>query len=108
MADIYFFLKMGIKSYIEESFSLYFKNTSFIFNRNFDNNFLRPLFINNMSLYKDLIQKNKLKADLWRTIGNLLDNKINQILPEYRKIIEDMKNKVLKYTEIIAKSNEKL
>ena len=108
MADIYFFLKMGIKSYIEQSFSLYFENTKFIFNRNFDNNFLHPLFINNMSLYKDLIQKNKLKADLWRTIGNLLDNKINQILLEYRKIIEDMKNKVLKYTEIIAKSNEKI
>ena len=108
MADIYFFLKMGIKSYIEQSFSQYSKNTKIILNKNFDNNFLYPLFINDMSLYKDLIQKNKLKVGTWRIIGNLLDQKINQILREYKKIIEENKKKVLKYTEKYNKSEKEI
>ena len=106
MADIYLFFKEGIKSYIEQSFSKYSKNTDIIFDKNFDNKFLHPLFINDISLYKNLIQKNKLKAEIWRLIGDLLDQKIEQILTECQKIIIDMKNKVLKYSEKIRKSNK--
>ena len=51
MADIYLFFKEGIKSYIEQSFSKYSKNTDIIFDKNFDNKFLHPLFINDISLY---------------------------------------------------------
>ena len=108
MADIYIFFEEGIKSYIEQSFSKYSKNTNIIFDKNFDNNFLRPLFINDISLYKTLIQKNKLKAEIWRLIGELLDKKINLILGVYKKNIIDMKNKVLKYTERIKNSNKKI
>ena len=106
MADIYLFFKEGIKSYIEQSFLKYSKNTDIIFDKNFDNKFLHPLFINDISLYKNLIQKNKLKAEIWRLIGDLLDKKIEQILTECQKIIIDMKNKVLKYSEKIRKSNK--
>ena len=106
MADIYLFFKEGIKSYIEQSFLKYSKNTDIIFDKNFDNKFLHPLFINDISLYKNLIQKNKLKAEIWRLIGDLLYQKIEQILTECQQNIIDMKNKVLKYSEKIRKSNK--
>ena len=49
MADIYIFFEEGIKSYIEQSFSKYSKNEDIIFRRSFDNEFLQPLFLNDIS-----------------------------------------------------------
>ena len=106
MADIYIFFEEGIKSYIEQSFSKYSKNEEIIFKRSFDNEFLRPLFINDISLYKNLIQKNKLKSEIWGLIGNLHDQNIKQILQKYGAFLDKKKNKLLKYTELKKKSNE--
>ena len=106
MADIYIFFEEGIKSYIEQSFSKYSKNEEIIFKRSFDNEFLRPLFLNDISLYKNLIQKNKLKSEIWGLIGNLHDQNIKQILQKYGAFLDKKKNKLLKYTELKKKSNE--
>ena len=106
MADIYIFFEEGIKSYIEQSFSKYSKNEEIIFKRSFDNEFLRPLFLNDISLYKNLIQKNKLKSEIWGLIGNLHDQNIKQILQKYNAFLDKKKNKLLKYTELKKKSNE--
>ena len=106
MADIYIFFEEGIKSYIEQSFSKYSKNEEIIFKRSFDNEFLRPLFINDISLYKNLIQKNKLKSEIWGLIGILHDQNIKQILQKYNAFLDKKKNKLLKYTELKKKSNE--
>ena len=106
MADIYIFFEEGIKSYIEQSFSKYSKNEEIIFKRSFDNEFLCPLFINDISLYKNLIQKNKLKSEIWGLIGNLHDQNIKQILQKYNAFLDKKKNKLLKYTELKKKSNE--
>ena len=106
MADIYIFFEEGIKSYIEQSFSKYSKNEEIIFKRSFDNEFLYPLFINDISLYKNLIQKNKLKSEIWGLIGILHDQNIKQILQKYNAFLDKKKNKLLKYTELKKKSNE--
>ena len=106
MADIYIFFEEGIKSYIEQSFSKYSKNEEIIFKRSFDNEFLSPLFLNDISLYKNLIQKNKLKSEIWGLIGNLHDQNIKQILQKYNAFLDKKKNKLLKYTELKKKSNE--
>lgn len=106
MADIYIFFEEGIKSYIEQSFSKYSKNEEIIFKRSFDNEFLRPLFLNDISLYKNLIQKNKLKSEIWGLIGNLHDQNIKQILQKYNAFLDKKKNKLVKYTELKKKSNE--
>ena len=106
MADIYIFFEEGIKSYIEQSFSKYSKNEEIIFKRSFDNEFLYPLFINDISLYKNLIQKNKLKSEIWGLIGILHDQNIKQILQKYNAFLDKKKNKLVKYTELKKKSNE--
>ena len=106
MADINSFFEEGIKSYIEQSFLKYSKNAEIIFDKNFDNNLIQPLFINDISLYKNLIQKNKLKSEIWGLICELIDKKINQLIAEYNETVKNMKNQVIKYTQKIKKSND--
>ena len=106
MADIYIFFEEGIKSYIEQSFSKYSKNEDIIFRRSFDNEFLQPLFLNDISLYKNLIQKNKLKSEIWGLIRSLHDQNIKQILQKYNAFLDKKKNKLLKYTDKKKRANE--
>lgn len=106
MADINSFFEEGIKSYIEQSFLKYSKNAKIIFDKNFDTNLIQPLFINDISLYKNLIQKNKLKSEIWGLIFELIDQLINKLLSEYNETLKNMKNKIIKYVQKIKKSNE--
>ena len=105
MADINSFFEEGIKSYIEQSFLKYSKSIETIFDKNFDTNLIQPLFISDISLYKNLIQKNKLKSEIWGLIYNLIDQKINQLLYVCNDVVKNMKNQVIKYTQKIKKSN---
>lgn len=105
MADINSFFEEGIKSYIEQSFLKYSKSIETIFDKNFDTNLIQPLFISDISLYKNLILKNKLKSEIWGLIYNLIDQKINQLLFGCNDVVKNMKNQVIKYTQKIKKSN---
>ena len=105
MADINSFFEEGIKSYIEQSFLKYSKSIETIFDKNFDTYLIQPLFISDISLYKNLIQKNKLKSEIWGLIYNLIDQKINQLLCGCNDVVKNMKNQVIKYTQKIKKSN---
>ena len=106
MADVNSFFEEGIKSYIEKSFLKYIKKDEIIFDKNLDNILIQPLFINGISLYKSLIQKNKLKSEIWGLIGELYNQNINQLLLEYNNTVEKEKNKALKYIKYIQKSND--
>ena len=108
MADIDIFFEEGIKSYIDQSFSKYSKDNDIIFHRKFDNNVIHPLFINDISLFKNIIQKNKLKSEIWCLIVGLFEQKINLLLNQYDESIKNMRKNVLKYTEQIKKSHEKI
>ena len=105
MADINSFFEEGIKSYIEQSFLKYSKSIETIFDKNFDTNLIQPLFVSDISLFKNLIQKNKLKSEIWGLIYNLIDQKINQLLCGCNDVVKNMKNQVIKYTQKIKKSN---
>jgi len=106
MADIYSFFEEGIKSYIEQAFAKYSENTESIFHKSFDNNLINPLFINDITLFKNLIQKNKLKSEIWGHIGDLIDQSINQLLNIFNESIKNMQTKILKYTQKIKNSTE--
>ena len=77
MAETYSFFEEGIKSYIDQSISKYTKTPEIIFERDFDNTFLNPIFINDLSLFKNLIQKNKLKNEIWKSLNDTFFKQIN-------------------------------
>ena len=104
MADTFQFFEEGIKSYIEQSISNNSK-TDIIIDRGFDNKFLYPLFINDITLFKNLIQKNKLKNSIWKSIGDLIFQKINNILTDFSENIKEIETKILQYKERIKKNN---
>ena len=94
MADIYYFFEEGIKSYIDQSFKKDTKNELFIINKNYDNNLLQPIFINDISLYKNLIQKNKLKSEIWLLILEKMEQKISEVLSDFNISIEKINKNI--------------
>ena len=105
MAEIFTFFEEGLKSYIDQSFSKYAKNPEIIFDKNFENIILNPLFINDISLFKNLIQKNKLKSEIWKSIGDFLYVKMNGIINESNDSIKLYQTKLSQYKERIKRSN---
>ena len=105
MAEIYTFFEEGIKSYIEQSFSKYSETSEIIFDKNFDNIILNPLFINDITLFKNLILQNKLKSEIWESIGDILYQKLKDIINIYKDNIKSYETKILQYKERIKKSN---
>ena len=77
-----------------------------IFEKDFDNIVLNPLFINDISLFKNLIQKNKLKYDIWKSLGDLFDTKIEDILISFKGSINEIDVKINHYKERIKKTNK--
>ena len=105
MAEIFTFFEEGLKSYIEQSFTKYGKNPEIIFDKNFENSMLNPLFNNDISLFKNLIQKNKLKSEIWKSIGDFLYQNLNGIIKEFKDSIESYETKILQYKGRIKRSN---
>ena len=56
-SEIYFFIN-SLKTHIESSLKKYEGNLSIIFDKDFDNILLNPLFINNINLFRDIISQN--------------------------------------------------
>lgn len=105
MVETFSFFEEGIKSYIEQSVSKYSETPEIIFKRDFDNILLNPLFINDLSLFKNLIQKNKLKCEIWKSLGDTLLQKLNNISSNLKEAVKNVENKILKYKERIKKNN---
>ena len=106
MAETYSFFEEGIKSYIEQSVSKYSKTPEIIFERAFDNTFLNPLFINDLSLFKNLIQKNKLKIEIWKSLSDTFFKHLNDIISIFKEAINGVDTKILKYKERMKKYNK--
>ena len=105
MVETFSFFEEGIKSYIEQSISKYSETPEIIFKRDFDNILLNPLFINDLSLFKNLIQKNKLKCEIWKSLGDTFLQKLNNISRNLKEAVKNVENKILKYKERIKKNN---
>ena len=103
MAEAFTFFEEGIKSYINQSFTKYSGNPKILFKSSFDNKLLNPLFINDISLFKNLIQKNKLKNEIWKSIGETIFQKRNDVLNIFNEAIKNTNNKISIYEQIIIK-----
>ena len=106
MADTFSFFEEGIKSYIDQSIEKYSKTPEIIFDKDFDNIILNPIYINDISLFKNLIQKNKLNCIIWKSLGDLLFQKINDISNNFQESINNVDTKILQYKERIKKLNK--
>ncbi len=104
MAETYSFFEEGIKSYIDQSISKYTKTPEIIFERDFDNTFLNPIFINDLSLFKNLIQKNKLKSEIWLLILEKMEQKISEVLSDFNISIEKINKNICLAENKIKKS----
>ena len=103
MAETYSFFEEGIKSYIDQSISKYTKTPEIIFERDFDNTFLNPIFINDLSLFKNLIQKNKLKNEIWKSLNDTFFKQINDIQSIFKERVNEVDTKILQYKERMKK-----
>ena len=101
MAETFSFFEEGIKSYINQSISKYSENPEVILKAHFDNKFLNPLFINDITLFKNLIQKNKLKNEIWKSLGEVIFQKLNDVLVIFENNVSINNNKIPKYEEKI-------
>ena len=103
MVETYSFFEEGIKSYIDQSISKYTKTPEIIFERDFDNTFLNPIFINDLSLFKNLIQKNKLKNEIWKSLNDTFFKQINDIQSIFKERVNEVDTKILQYKERMKK-----
>ena len=106
MAETYSFFEEGIKSYLEQNISKYSSTPDIIFERGFDNTFLNPIFINDFSLFKNLIQKNKLKIEIWKSLSEAFFKHINDITSLFKEKINGINTKNLQYKERMKKYNK--
>ena len=97
-SEIYFFIN-GLKIHIESSLKKYEENLNIIFDKDFDNILLNPLFINNINLFRDIISQNELNFQLfWNHIGKMMNSSIQQLIgkfeDEIKKITEENSNEI--------------
>ena len=93
------FFTNGLKVHIESSIKKYEQNQNIIFDKDFDNILLNPLFINNINLFRDIISQNELNFQLfWNHIGKLMKTSIQQLIDKFeeeiKKINEENKEKI--------------
>ena len=86
------FFVNSLKVHIESSVNKYEQNQSIIFEKDFDNLFLNPFFINNINLFREIITKNELNFEqFWTFIGRTIKELINPLIEKFEKEIESLK-----------------
>jgi len=82
----------GLKVHIESSINKYEENLGVIYDQDFDNLFLNPIFINNLSLFRDLIYQNNLNFQIfWNHIGKMMNSSIESIILKFEEEIKKEK-----------------
>ena len=103
MSETFLFFEEAIKSYIEQSVSKYSKSPELIYDKNFDNTLLKPLFINDITMFKNIIQKNKLSYTIWRSFGDLMFEKTADVSNNFSTQLNNDKQKIEQYEARIKK-----
>ena len=76
----------GLKVHIESSINKYEENKNIVFNKDFDNLFLNPIFINNINLFREIITQNNLNFQVfWNHIGKLMKSSMKNILIKFEE-----------------------
>ena len=103
MADTTLFLVNSLESYIKRSSNTFKENVHKIIEKNFDNEYYYPLFINNLELYKAIIMNNKLDDSVWKTLNKFLNNNYTELSELLTKEFEKIKIEKLIREERIKK-----
>ena len=116
MADTTSFLVNSLESFIKRSAIKCKENINKIIEKDFDNEYYYPLFLNNIELYKSIIINNKLDDSIWETLNIFLNSsytELSQLLEkEFKKnqteklIREERKKKDEANIEAIKKEIE--
>ena len=82
----------GLKVHIESSINKYEENLAIIYDQDFDNLFLNPIFINNLNLFRDLINQNNLNFQIFlNLIGKMMNSSIESIIMKFEEEIKKEK-----------------
>ena len=85
-----FFFINSLKVHIESSINKFKSSQDLIFNNNFDNIFLNPIFINNIKLYRGIIIKNNLNfKTFWSHIGKYMKLTLVPLISNFQEDIND-------------------
>ena len=89
------FFTNGIKLHLESSFNKLNDIKSLIFNEDFENYFLEPIFINNINLFRDLISQNNLNfSSFWKHIGKLIRGFNQDLIKKFEEEINEEKKNI--------------
>ena len=98
----------GLKIHIESSLTKFKESKDLIFDIDFENLFIHPIFVNNINLFREIINKNNLNFKLfWNHITKIINSLIQPLINNFQEEI-DKKKKVLiinKYQMVIKKKN---
>ena len=87
----------GLKLHIESSLNKYKDNPNLIFEENFENIFLNPIFINNINLFREIIEQNNLNFKIfWNHIGKIMNKSINYLMNIFQNEIKIKKENLNK------------
>ena len=87
----------GLKLHIESSLNRYKDNPNLIFEENFENIFLNPIFINNINLFREIIEQNNLNFKIfWNHIGKIMNKSINYLMNIFQNEIKIKKENLNK------------
>ena len=98
------YLEIGLFSFIENQFKIYENKINMIYSKNFEEEFLIPLFMKIFSIIKKLVNKFK-KKELWISIYNVLE-KCCKVLNDSMENLFKKNKKDIKNKEINPKKNE--
>ena len=84
------FFANGLKVHIDSSLNKYQNNENLILDKDFENVLLNPLFINNINLFREIIEHNNLNYNsFWNHIGKIMNKSLQILLNKFKKEIEE-------------------
>lgn len=79
----------GLKLHIDSSLNKYQDKENLIFDKDFENILINPLFINNINLFREIIEHNNLNyTTFWNHIGKIMSKSLRTLLNKFKKEIE--------------------
>ena len=82
----------GLKISIESSLNKIKEKNELIFESDFENSLINPLFINNINLFREIITKNNLNFKIfWNHIVNIMNSSILNIISKFEEEIKTKK-----------------
>ena len=86
----------GLKIHIDSSLNKYQNKENLILDKDFENILINPLFINNINLFREIIEHNNLNYNtFWNHIGKIMNKSLQTLLNKFKKEIEETKDNEL-------------